>query len=966
MAVISTNGQHPGRLSSPALVGRDGELARLVELVDSPPAIAIVEGEAGMGKSRLVRELARVPGLGPRRVLVGHCHQLREPFPLGPLIEALRHVGDLPARLRLSGVVGSLRPLLPELARSLPRRPRPLGDPRAERHRVFRGLRELLGALGPAICVVEDLHWADEGTLEFLSFLMSEQPAELSLVLTNRAEEFERSCALAALVARAPERTSQGIVELAGLGPGEVRALASQIAGNGEVSPEFAAQLHECTAGLPFAIEEVIGLLGRRGTLELVNGREGQGLLERLEVPPAVRQSVLDRMQLLTPDARRIADAAAVLAQPADSELIVGVAGLPRARGERALAKARACALIEEERGGRFGYRHPLAAQAVYERLPGPARRRLHLRAGRALERAHEPRPFARIAHHLKAAGCSRWVTHAEAAARLASASGDDSQAARLLEDALAAPGLPRATRVRLAIALGDVAVYSLTPAGATAGLQRIIEEEEMPAVARGQLRCSLARVLGQAGDSAGCRRELVRAVGELRRRPDLAAPAMINLAQPWWSTQGDLDDHFAWLRRARKTAERQCDLATRIAVAAQGAVILLSLGDPAAWPAADEIPRPAGLPQEAFPLLWGYHGLAVTSLALGHHLRAASFLAEADRIQAEWRHPWWELQLASVHASMDWTSGRWHGLEGRLRTLLEDTAPVLSLWASNRFTLDALLLARGKLDDAQRGLASALEIAQAAGRPSLVGLAGRLARLHLDRGNVEAARELALLGLDTVRAKGVWVWARPVAPEATDALIACGELASARELVDELAAGLQGRDAPATTAALDWCRGAVAEADGRHGTAVRLLARAEARWRHLCNPYEAARARERAARSALARSDAHANDLLQGALEAFRELGAAHDARRVHVELEARGARRRGRRGYGSSLSPREMEVVRLAQTGRTNREIAEELFISPRTVADHVASAISKLGVASKRSLITASIEPEQANIP
>ncbi|MEI5101805.1 AAA family ATPase [Streptomyces sp. PmtG] len=173
---------------TPVLVGRTEELRSLTEAVARTPSVALVEGEAGIGKTRLIREALRHPCLRGRHVLVGSCRPLREPFPYGPVFDLLRHLSDtLPAAL--SPVCGALRPYLPELADRLPCAPDPLHDPRARRHRLFRAVRALLDALGPAVVVVEDLHWADDGTRDLLRFLVDEPPRTLSAVLSFRREE---------------------------------------------------------------------------------------------------------------------------------------------------------------------------------------------------------------------------------------------------------------------------------------------------------------------------------------------------------------------------------------------------------------------------------------------------------------------------------------------------------------------------------------------------------------------------------------------------------------------------------------------------------------------------------------------------------------------------------------------------------------------------------------------------------
>lgn len=158
------------RVVSPTLVGRVDELGVLVSAVDTPPAVVVVEGEAGIGKTRLISELQARPEVADRTFVVGTCRRIREPFPLGPVLDVVKDVGPELAASRLSPVVGALRPLLPEVAHLLPPQPSPLDDRDAERHRVFRGLVEVLTSLDPAVLVLEDLHWADDHTLDFVAY----------------------------------------------------------------------------------------------------------------------------------------------------------------------------------------------------------------------------------------------------------------------------------------------------------------------------------------------------------------------------------------------------------------------------------------------------------------------------------------------------------------------------------------------------------------------------------------------------------------------------------------------------------------------------------------------------------------------------------------------------------------------------------------------------------------------------
>lgn len=122
-----------------ALAGPDVELVALISAASEPSAVVSAEGEAGIGKTRLVAVLAVLAGhaeLAGRRLLAGRCRQIRESFPLGPVIEAVRGAAPEVAGLWLSLVAGSLRPLLPELSEALPPAVEPLDDRAAQRHRV--------------------------------------------------------------------------------------------------------------------------------------------------------------------------------------------------------------------------------------------------------------------------------------------------------------------------------------------------------------------------------------------------------------------------------------------------------------------------------------------------------------------------------------------------------------------------------------------------------------------------------------------------------------------------------------------------------------------------------------------------------------------------------------------------------------------------------------------------------------
>lgn len=297
-----------GTPTSPALVRRSWELSQLASAVRAAPAVVVVEGEAGIGKTWLVTEV-RDRLAAHRRFATGWCRSIRGAVSAGTRIEAVRGLGDRLGPSGLSPVAGALRPLLPELATMLPALPPDLDDRVAERHRVFRALVEVLAAVGPAVLVLEDVHWADEQTVDFVSYLLGAPPPDLSVVVTLRGEEADPAVrALAATLPRLVTRVELALRPLDWKGTGE---LAAAIPGTGHVSKDFASYLQERTSGLPFAIEEVLAVL--RGRDPGRGDAYSRRALEELDVPSGIRGPAMMRVSRLSPDARAVIDAAAVL-----------------------------------------------------------------------------------------------------------------------------------------------------------------------------------------------------------------------------------------------------------------------------------------------------------------------------------------------------------------------------------------------------------------------------------------------------------------------------------------------------------------------------------------------------------------------------------------------------------------------------------------------------------------------------
>jgi DNA-binding CsgD family transcriptional regulator/tetratricopeptide (TPR) repeat protein len=940
------------RLSSPVLVGREAELGLLLEAATRPPALVLVEGEGGIGKTRLVTELLSRPELARRQGLVGGCQQLSEPFPLGPLVEALHEASFAPAAL--GPVAGALRPLLPELADRLPELPAPLGDRRAERHRLFRAVRELLGALGPTVLVLEDLHWADEATIELLRFLAPQPPPELTLVCTYRREDLAAGSPLLGLAGGLPREARALAVALEPLDKDSVRDLVARILEADNVSGEFAEHLREDSGGLPFAVEEILRLLRERRDVVRQRGVWMRAEIEEIRLPLALRDAVLERLGRLSATAQRLVEAAAVLGAASAEDVLVETAGLNDARAGRALAEALSSALLLELGQGRYGFRHVLARQAIVDSIAPPVRRRLHLRATAALE-AVRPTPHARLAHHYKEAGKTKeWIHHAEAAADRAESLEDDATAYRFLKDAVLVPGLSAAAKARLAIKLAKHARNCLAHEEAIDIVRGLLEDDRLTRGTRGELRMWLARLLSSAGEHSEADYQATQAVGELSGRPALAASAMQCVAVPWGKEEG-LGERLSWLDRAVQTAARSADPAVKISVAGHRAAFLLQVGDPRGWQAIEEIPQPGSAADELVRAARVQNNLADSLLHLGYLERAEAFVRAALSLLERSGHTQWDYEPRITDLQRRWLVGDWAGLGELARSCVEDWEDLDRLRADPEAVLGLLLLAQGKVQASSRLLERLAQdfLGEAT---VLAWVSAGLARIRLAEGRSDEAVEETGRALEIIERKGVWAWAADVAPVAVEALLGAGRTSEAAELTRRFAAGLEGKDAPAASAALTVCRALLDEADGERDRACRRFLAAERAWQALPRPYEAARAREAAGRSVLPQRRKRGSEFLTQAMDAFRTLGATWDATRVRHVLQEHGVippHRRGRKSYRGELSPREAEVAGLASEGLSNREIALTLFLSQKTVEGHLRSTMRKLGVSSRGEL-------------
>ena len=972
-------------MQSPVFVGRREEIASLTALLeraaDGEPGFAIVAGEAGVGKTRLVTELAGHAADSGFTVLAGHCVELgAEGLPLAPLIDALRTLARTTARTELADVLGPARRglgrLLPELD------PGGAAEPAADGVQVSQLLELVLGLLGrlsarrPLLLVLEDLHWSDQSTRELVAFLIrSLRGVRVVLLATYRSDELNRRHPLRPLIASWDRLRTVQHVELRRFEPGEVAAQLGAILGT-EPAARLVDLVFDRSGGNAYLVEELAGLVRGGG--------------DPADLPPSLADVLLSRVDALSPEAQRLLRTAAVAGRSVPDKLLGEVAGVGDPEFYAGLREAVESHLLVVDHTGRsYAFRHALTRDAVYEDMLPGERGALHAAYGEALTRdpdlagdtAAVP---AALAHHWYAAlDLPRALPASIAAARHALITFAPAEAQRHLERALEMwPRVPDAEE-RTGLDQAEVASLAGEAAYQAGAIDRSLSlfdqalaglPAEGDAVRRALVLDRRARTLRDTGREPEAIAALEEALTLLPADQVTRAHAVVlsSLAMSVWRAN-DMDATMSLATRAVQAARQ-------VGAVQQEADSSITLGSARGYLSADDAGLDdlrAGLALATdigahFIALRAYVNISDVLELLGRHQEAADAAREgmalADRVGLARSLGAF---LAGNLAESLLRLGRWTEAE-QLATQAVNAMPE-GVFAATVLLLRAELAAMtGRYQDADTDVRAARRaLGQTHDEQYALTLLYADALVALGRGDLDAARRLTADGLADYGGamSGRYVWPVLWLASRTEADGATRARDRREEVPDGAAARYQelaslAADLTAPNAASRGYRSLVTaelvRATGEVGVTA-WQAAAEA-WQTAAEPYPLAYTWLRLAevvaaagdRQAAGRSvrEAHAVASRVGAAPIAAEAAAL--ARRTRLSLDepeaaaVRPAAEDPLARFG--LTEREREILLLLAAGRSNPQIAGVLFISPKTASVHVSNILAKLGVDSR----------------
>ena len=896
---------------SPVMIGRHPALGRLRGLVDAAeiascdgPEIALVSGEAGIGKTRLLREfIDALPG--DVTVLTVQAR----PGSMGRPLDVIGQLG-------------------------------PSGDNSAV---TARNVVEAAVSAGRTLLVVEDLHWADADSVHFVEQICMQPWPQLVIVGTYRGNDLSRKAPGGELVLRLERQHTVEQIRLDRLDRAEVAALLAAIGGSPPSSSAVEA-VYRRSGGIPFVVEELVRCCGPDACTDDIS---------TAQLPWSLDEAVRQQLAGLAPDERRLVDALAVFGDPAPFDLLVDISELGDQALLAALRSLATQSIIMESTDDSFWFTHALVGDAVQQQLLGRERRRLHERSFAALKSQPEP-DHAALARHALGAGQFELIPGiAREGARRYLDRGASFQALRLASAALAeAPADPELLSVAtdaawrlefgrealdLATQWRQHAVTDLDRIESSRFLARLHHElseptarDEVvaaiegladtlpPGLARGRCAGAVAQLHMLAGRSEEAVRWADRALADARRNADLWLEAQASVERASASGQHtNQRDAERALLHARELARQVGDSVLECRALNNFLSVVAPHSPEGAW-AREQLVEAAGR--------CGLDKLGNGMLALW---QAEAAMAAGDMRSA---------RQAIAQAGQLWTSGTTERLHQR--------AHLAGLRIEEGRVADALEALGTVFADASVGCSAADEMLYI--DPSI-----RLTAFALtgQRAQAELLLDAVIAGpLPPDMTRGRWCLIEIVA----SALHAGVPPARVRhDVLDGWCAGYGGRDFVRRHV-----EGLLLLAEG--DPAGSALALDDALADDSTTLYVPLRAtlRTALATARLAAGDRH------GAVAAVKlaldDLAGWPGWRRDRAEALMRRLEGGGARSDGE-LTTREREVASLVSEGMTNSQLAERLFISPRTAAVHVSNILMKLGLTSRAEIAAWAVRHE-----
>jgi len=942
--------------NSAALLEREDELERAASALDGALAgrgrTLAISGPPGIGKTSLLQALARRARKAGAVVRVAAGSEFERSFPFAIARQLLANtLGKLAARRpELLGGAAMLGALAIGMEGD--------GAPSVAGESLFAAIDGLywatanLAELQPLALVIDDAQWADEESLRWIAYL-GRRAGELPLLLAlglRPAEPGTEWPQLEALVRDAgatviePEPLTRDGVE---------RLIADRL--HSQPEPKFTEACAVATGGNPFLVDQLLASLARDDVTPVDGAAGGVAGLG----PPTVARAAIERVARLGPHATGLAKAIAIVGDDADLSLARELAGLDAADAREAADGLIAADVVRPELP--MGFTHPLVRAAIHNDIPAAERASAHARAARLL--ADRGASVDRVAGHLLDGepGGDEWaVGELRKAARAALARGAPELAARYLRRALSEPPAG-AERAAVTTELGAAEVIAGEPQEALLHLESAAElTSDVPARTaawRGQALALLN--LGRPDDAIERLQSAIEQSGgnrsdhRMRLEADLASLEVMSLTVDHAATR----DRLAGL-----VADREGDEPADNVLRAALSHLLMGECAPAAEVATLAERALAGSTHlDPGPALIG-RAQAMATLICADAIESAEAIATRELADARARGATFEVSLNTLYLAVtaifrgaiaDAEAGARHVLElAREHELPAEVATAAAV-------LTEALVERGEYEEAWGELEALGLTGELPRVNTFIWVLTRRGRLRAVSGDLEGGLEDML---EAGRRYADWGVVNPAeARWLSDAALiklALGDADGARELAERELELARRFGAPRALGVALRANGLVRGGDEGIrllGEAVEVLEESVARLEYAHALVELGAALRRANQRAEARAP------LQEGLAISRRCGAVPLAERAHDELTATGARpRKIIRSGVDELTPSELRVARMAADGMRNKEIAQALFVTVRTVETHLRHTYQKLDISSRGELVAA-LEPE-----